>query len=95
MLSRGADALIQFVCVDQDHAVPDGLDQLTIHDGKWAFCPRGKLGAGHEWEPTGGVKLGDLAVFVRGRTARRQQDVAPPPRPGIRAPITAIRRDRT
>lgn len=68
MLRSGSDSLIQFFCVDPDHAVPDGADQLTIHEGKWAFCRRGRLGQEHRWEPTGGLVLGEIATFARART---------------------------
>lgn len=69
MLRGGRDGLIQFLCVAPDHAVRDGLDQLTVHEGKWAFCPRGRIAPVHQWEPTGGVDLRELATFASGRTA--------------------------
>ncbi len=89
MLAHGTDAKIQFFCVEPDHAVPDGPDQLTIHQGKWAFCPRGRIGETHRWDPTGGLGLGELITFARGRTAATAaQKVTQPDHPRRMTPAS-------
>lgn len=52
-------ALVHFRCVSAKHQEARGSasDTLTIHDGKWAFCPYDIRVKGHEWEPTGGLPL--------------------------------------
>lgn len=54
-------ALIYFRCVNAKHQEARGneSDTLTIHDGKWAYCPHDIRVKGHEWEATGGVTLDD------------------------------------
>lgn len=32
-------------------------DTLTVHDGRWAFCPLDAGAPGHDWKPTGGVRI--------------------------------------
>ncbi len=54
-------ALIFFRCASPEHAEPRGResDTLTIHQGKWAYCPHDIRVKGHTWEPTGGVPLAE------------------------------------
>ncbi|HYK98799.1 MAG TPA: hypothetical protein VEU77_10460 [Candidatus Acidoferrales bacterium] len=67
-------SLIQFCCVAADHQDAKGSssDTLTIHEGKWAFCPYDIRANGHEWEATGGVSVAEVRRLVdRGRSAHR------------------------
>jgi hypothetical protein len=37
-----------------------GPDKLTVHEGKWAFCPYDAKATGHQWMATGGLPLSML-----------------------------------
>jgi len=55
--------LIEFECIASTHqASREHPDKLTIHQGRWAFCPFGALADGHDWRGTGGE---DLAALMR------------------------------
>lgn len=61
-------ALVEFRC-DQHISAREngpGNGMLTIHRGKWAFCPSSRT-HGHRWVATGGVKIGEL-VHLAPRT---------------------------
>jgi hypothetical protein len=61
-------ALIHYCCTNPEHASqrPDGLiDKLTLHDGKWAYCPRNTHLRGHRWTPTGGAPLETIVLDSR------------------------------
>lgn len=32
-------------------------DTLTVHDGRWAYCPMDVTANGHDWNETGGVRI--------------------------------------
>lgn len=32
-------------------------DTITVHEGKWSYCPMDIRATGHEWQPTGGVRI--------------------------------------
>lgn len=32
-------------------------DTITVHDGKWSYCPRDIRETDHQWQPTGGVQI--------------------------------------
>ncbi|HET8568118.1 MAG TPA: hypothetical protein VFM93_03915 [Candidatus Limnocylindria bacterium] len=66
-------------------------DTLTIHAGKWAYCPMDVKGSGHKWEDTGGVPIEtlrrgtptiDIDLDVRPRAE-------PAPRPSAKTPSEA------
>ncbi len=67
-------ALIQYRCVADDHQEPGSKsDTLTIHEGKWAFCPRDSRAKGHRWEDTGGVTLTEVRrIAERARMKERR-----------------------
>jgi hypothetical protein len=52
---------IHYRCVCPDHvtAVASGSG-LTIHDGRWAYCPSGSVRAEHRWEPAGPLRVWEL-----------------------------------
>jgi hypothetical protein len=54
-------ALVQFTCDAHVGAQGGGRRSgtLTVHQGKWAFCPASRITA-HRWIATGGVKIGQL-----------------------------------
>lgn len=61
--------LIHSFCTEPTHADRGGTDQLSIHDGRWAFCPGGVIASDHRWEPTGGIALSKIASFARARSS--------------------------
>jgi hypothetical protein len=40
-------------------------DTLTIHLGKWAYCPHDIRSKGHEWVETGGQSLTQIRLGQR------------------------------
>jgi hypothetical protein len=40
-------------------------DTLTIHEGKWAYCPHDVRAQGHEWTETGGQTLAEVRLRQR------------------------------
>ena len=32
-------------------------DTLTVHDGKWSYCPKDIREKDHTWESTGGIRI--------------------------------------
>lgn len=54
-------SLIAYECVAADHQ-PGVLhpDKLTIHEGRWAFCPFDARADGHSWKATGGADMNSL-----------------------------------
>jgi hypothetical protein len=55
------DAVVGYRCVaDQHRATGRDKDELTVHDGQWAYCPFDSKADGHRWRPTGGVSLAAL-----------------------------------
>lgn len=68
-------ALIAFRCVADGHQEPGSKsDTLTIHEGKWAFCPHDIRAKGHSWEATGGVTLTDVRRLAeRSRVKERER----------------------
>jgi hypothetical protein len=65
-------ARIGFLCRASAHLDKNGalVDQLTVHEREWAYCPKDARGDGHEWKATGGVSLGELEIVVRGMRER-------------------------
>lgn len=65
MLVRGkrlgqGSGLIHYRCMTATHQQGvDGrtADTLTVHDGKWSYCPKDIREKDHAWEPTGGVRI--------------------------------------
>jgi len=52
--------LIHWHCDAAGHQeAPDGrtADTLTVHDGKWAYCPGDVAAKDHVWTATGGVQI--------------------------------------
>lgn len=55
------DAVVGYRCVAEQHrATGRDKDELTVHDGQWAYCPFDSKADGHRWRPTGGVSLAAL-----------------------------------
>ena len=55
--------LVEYECVAKDHeATLSRPNKLTVHDGRWAFCPFDSQAEGHVWRETGGA---DLDTLVR------------------------------
>ncbi|HZP97489.1 MAG TPA: hypothetical protein VFC31_14310 [Candidatus Limnocylindria bacterium] len=68
-------ALIRFRCVAEDHQEPGSRsDTLTIHQGKWAFCPHDIRAKAHRWEDTGGITLTEVRRLAdRARPKQRKR----------------------
>lgn len=52
--------LIYFRCAALDHQKGvDGrtADTLTVHEGKWSYCPHDVRAKDHEWIATGGMQI--------------------------------------
>jgi hypothetical protein len=56
--------LIKFVCIAKSHADGRSDSALTIHDGAWAFCPKGAAEKDHDWRPSDGLPLTDAMRFT-------------------------------
>lgn len=54
--------LVHFRCTNPAHQRPEGTrsDTLTLVEGLWAYCPFDIRAGEHDWQPTGGVPLGQL-----------------------------------
>jgi len=65
---------VAYVCGAPSHQAGDGggPDKLTVHEGKWAFCPHDAKAGGHEWKPTGGIAVSKL----RHATAFHEKDAS-------------------
>jgi hypothetical protein len=52
---------VAYECKSPSHQVGEGgPDRLTVHLGKWAFCPFDAKAEGHQWMATGGLPLSML-----------------------------------
>lgn len=49
-------------------------DTITVHEGRWSYCPLDARGDGHVWEETGGVPIESL----RRAAPTINLDVSPP-----------------
>lgn len=52
--------LIHYRCTAPGHqqgAEGRTADTLTVHEGKWSYCPMDVRAKEHRWEPTGGVQI--------------------------------------
>ena len=69
-------ALIYYRCVTEKHQEPrpqGPSDLLTVHEGKWAYCPHDIRATGHEWKDTGGKTVVEVRLLVdRERAAKRE-----------------------
>lgn len=63
----GTGALVGFRCTAPVHASTGeaAADHLTIVDKQWAYCPSNARATGHDWQPTGGISLGELELVAR------------------------------
>jgi hypothetical protein len=65
------ETTVTYRCTAPSHQSADGgPDKLTVHDGKWAFCPYDAKAEGHEWAPSGGLSLS----LLRHAAAQRQRE---------------------
>jgi hypothetical protein len=65
MLARGmvlaqGSGLIHYRCTASTHQ--QGVegrtaDTLTVHEGKWSYCPKDIREKDHVWQPTGGIRI--------------------------------------
>jgi hypothetical protein len=64
---REQEALIHFRCTNTAHTQMRGVesDTLTIHLGKWAYCPHDIRSKGHVWLETGGQTLTEVRLSQR------------------------------
>jgi hypothetical protein len=58
----GRGTLVHFRCTNPAHDRPatQRSDTLTLVEGLWAYCPFDIRVADHDWQPTGGVTMGEL-----------------------------------
>jgi len=52
--SSAVNERIDFYCSDPGHQTLHPGEQLTMHDERWAYCPKSAAGE-HRWQPTGGM----------------------------------------
>ena len=68
-------ALIHYRCVAVAHREPRAQgpsDLLTVHEGKWAYCPHDIRAKGHDWKETGGLTVNETRLLVdRERAGKR------------------------
>lgn len=64
--------LVKFVCAAKAHADGRGDSALTIHQGAWAFCPRGGAAVDHDWQPSDGLRLADAMRLMSRESARSE-----------------------
>ena len=96
--------LIHYRCAapTHQHGV-DGrtADTLTVHEGKWSYCPRDIRAQDHTWEPTGGVRIEllrrgsptiDLDLDVRGHLGTKAPSTPGAPAAGASNGGTARKR---
>lgn len=64
---REREALVHFRCAAASHQALRGResDTLTIHEGKWAYCPHDIRAKGHQWTETGGQTLSHVRLGQR------------------------------
>jgi len=64
---RERQALVYYRCMAAAHQELSGResDTLTIHEGKWAYCPHDVRAEGHEWTETGGQTLAEVRLRQR------------------------------
>ena len=60
-------ALVYYRCTNPKHQQGSGdkSDTLTIHEGKWAYCPHDIRAKDHQWTETGGLPLEDVRLAQR------------------------------
>lgn len=59
--------LIHYGCNAPDHATANvARSGLTIHNGKWAYCPAGDMVAEHRWTETGGRPILEIRARIDG-----------------------------
>ena len=65
--------LVHYRCVNPEHQEPPGSksDTLTIHEGKWAYCPRDIRAKAHDWQETGGMTLTELKLLIDHERTKR------------------------
>jgi hypothetical protein len=62
--------LVHYRCVSHDHQAGVWAHSgMTIHNGRWAYCPAGDVISEHRWIETGGVRPADL------RAAQEEYDL--------------------
>jgi len=67
-VGNGVETAVVFTCVTPAHQAGEGApDKLTIHEGKWAFCPFDARAESHEWKPNGGLTLSMLQAGALAR----------------------------
>ncbi len=59
VLAQGS-GLIHYRCTASTHQ--QGVegrtaDTLTVHEGKWSYCPKDIREKDHVWQPTGGIRI--------------------------------------
>lgn len=53
--------LVEYECVAEEHeATLSHPNKLTVHKGRWAFCPYDSQAEGHVWHETGGADVDTL-----------------------------------
>lgn len=60
-------ALIHYRCIEPKHQeakTPGPSDLLTVHEGKWAYCPYDIRADGHTWKETGGITVTEIRLLV-------------------------------
>ena len=59
-------------------------DTLTVHEGKWSYCPKDIRANDHTWQPTGGIRI----ELLRRGSPTINLDLDVRPHVGTKAPST-------
>src|SRR4030088_1320455 len=87
--------LVKFVCVAKAHADGRSPSALTIHDGAWAFCPKGAESTGHERRPSDGLPLTAAMRFTpRQQAADPGQEMPSAPAAPVKPAAAATARGK-
>jgi len=81
--------LIHYRCTapSHQHSVEGRTaDTLTVHEGKWSYCPMDIRANDHQWQPTGGVRI----ELLRRSYPRISLDLDIRPHLGTKAPSTTV-----
>jgi hypothetical protein len=57
------DDRVDYVCTRVEHQGSEPNDALTMHEDRWAYCPRGAREY-HAWQATGGISLEETKQLV-------------------------------
>jgi hypothetical protein len=67
------ETAVDFVCTRAEHRTrASTFGTLTVHDGKWAYCPAEGITEEHQWSPVYGAVMARLRIAARQRIVPRR-----------------------